>query len=457
MNLFNNTKWVTIAQAGKILVQILSLTILTRLISPSDYGLMAIAFVVMNLAIIIRDLGTASALIQRKDLEHDIVNAVFWLNIIVGISLSIIVALFSPLISNIFQNTKIQNVLLLLCISFPLASSGSAHQALLERNSLFKKVALIELFSGFIGLISAITIAYLNGGVYALVFQVIISTTISSSLMFYFSDWKPTLDFNFRKLKSILSFSGNLTIFNLVNFFSRNLDNIIVGKKFDVNTLGIYSLAYRIMLFPLQSITFIASRSLYPILSRNQEDLLFIKTTYVKTILIVSSLTIPMMAGLSYLREPFINIIFGSQWSEMAILLVWLAPTGVIQSILSCSGCILMATNHSKELMLLGIFGAILQVSFFIIGSFYNIETFVILYFVANIINAFPVLYWTLKSINLKIINYLVCFISPLLATSIMIIILHYIQLTFALINSSEPFIFFPVFYLESSYIQSLY
>ena len=109
-------------------------------------------------------------------------------------------------------------------------------------------------------------------------------------------------------------------------------------------------------------------------------------------------ITIPLMLGLVFLRTPFITIALGPNWAITSNILLWLAPTGIIQSILSCSGSILMSTNNTKTLMLLGIFGAARQVLSFFIGSLFSINIFVFAYFIANVINALVVLYFTFKS-----------------------------------------------------------
>lgn len=424
MTLFNNTKWVSLSQFGRILIQLLSLTILTRLIPPADYGLMALGTVVMNFVLIVRDLGTASAIIQRKELDSDILNSVFWLNIIMGLVLFLLVNLLTPFLIVFFSNPKLESVLFLLCFCFPIASAGSAHQALMERNSQFKVLAFIEIFAALSGFCIAIGVALKGGGVYALVYQLIATSFISSILIITFSSWRPSIKFKFQGIKKVFGFSGRLTIFNLVNYFARNADSMIISRSFNASTLGAYSIAYRIMLFPLQSLTFVASRSLYPILSRNQDDIGFIKKVYLKTIFTIAAITLPLMAGLAFLREPFVYVALGSQWGVTAMLLLWLAPTGIIQSILSCSGSVLMATNNAKTLMYLGLFGAFIQILSFLVGSYYSIDVFVFLYFISNVVNAIVVLYFTFSCITLKVLDFLSVVVVPVLSGVLMLLVL---------------------------------
>src|SRR5699024_483089 len=141
----------------------------------------------------------------------------------------------------------------------------------------------------------------------------------------------------------LLAFSGNLTLFNMINFFSRNTDSIIIGRFLGTTILGSYSLAYRIMLFPLQNLTFILSRSFFHVMSRLQNNNEEIAIIYFKTVKFIFFIVSPLMCGLTLLREPFIELVFGSKWSLTADILMWLAPTAIIQSIVSSTGSVIMS------------------------------------------------------------------------------------------------------------------
>jgi O-antigen/teichoic acid export membrane protein len=394
MGLVSNAKWVAFSQLFKIGVQVLNIVVLARLIPPSEYGLMSMALVVTNFALLVRDLGTAAAIIQRKDLQDETINAIFWLNILMGLAIAGIIIIFSPVISYLFHEPRLIFVLCLLAISFPLASSASAHMALLERESKFKKVASIEIVSSVVAVAIAIIMAYRGFGVYSLVAQILILSLMSSTQLWLASKWRPSFKkiINLKEIKGLIGFSGNLTLFNFINYFSRNADSMMIGHYMSAAILGFYSLAYRIMLFPLQSLTVVASRALFPILSQHQESNDKVRATYLNVVYVILLIVFPLMTGLAVLREPFIQLVFGAQWAMTAQILLWLAPVGIIQAVLSTTGSVFMAKGRTDILMRLGILGAILQVGAFVIGVRFDIDTFVKLYFIANVINFFPVM-----------------------------------------------------------------
>ena len=166
------------------------------------------------------------------------------------------------------------------------------------------------------------------------------------------------------------------------------------------SVLGAYSLAYRIMLFPIASLTFVATRALFPILSKNQDDHETLKKTYLNCVFSILFIVVPLMSGLAFLSKPFVILVFGKEWLLTSSILLWLAPTAIIQSVLSTSGTVFMAKGRTDILMKLGVLGMLLYMSAFIIGVQYNIITFAKFYFLANIINFFPAMYLLMKIIN---------------------------------------------------------
>ena len=424
MSLASNAKWNMSSQFFKMIAQLVNIVYLAKLIPPSEYGIMAMALVVVNLGILLRDLGTSAAIIQRKELSHDLVNTVFWLNIAMGFGLAFFMLLMSPFISMVYNQPKLMYVLIFLSIIFPLSCSASAHLALLERESAFKKISLVEVSSSLISVIVALILAYSNYGVYSLVGQAITLNLISAIQFWYISKWRPSINkfIDLKQVKMIFGFSANLSLFNFINYFSRNADSFIIGKFMSSTVLGSYNLAYRIMLFPLQSLTFVTTRSLYPILSKTQDDNETIRNTYLNCAFIVLLITSPLMTGLAFYSQPFVEVIFGSQWYLTSEVLKWLGPTAILQAVLSISGAVFMAKGRTDTLMRLGILGTFLQVGSFLIGVNYDIGTFAMCYMIANICNFFPVMYFLMKTIGGNIL----CFfnkITPIIFSTLVMLI----------------------------------
>nr|WP_081354923.1 lipopolysaccharide biosynthesis protein [Pluralibacter gergoviae] len=392
MGLASNAKWNGFSQFFKVTVQLVNLIYLAKIIPPSDYGLLALATIVVNFGILLRDLGTSSAVIQKENISYDLINAVFWLNIFVGFGLMVALVSISGWFSQFYHQPELVSVIILLSLTFPMSSCASVHLALLERESSFKKVSFIEINSSLISVVVAIVLANMGYGVYSLVWQAIALNAISAIQLWICSEWRPKIIFKgwWGEIKKLLGFSVNVSLFNIVNYFSRNADTFFIGRYMNVFTLGNYNLAYRIMLFPLQSLTYVTSRSLYPVLSREQNDDNKSRDIYLNCVFFILMISSPLMTGIAILSQPFVMLVFGSQWSIAAHILTWLAPTAIIQSVISTTGSVFMARGRSSLLFKLGVLGALLQVTSFIIGVQYDIITFSIFYLAANILN-FPI------------------------------------------------------------------
>ncbi len=402
MSLLSNAKWNAFSQIFKIGVQVINIVYLAKIIPPAEYGILAMALVITNFGILLRDLGTNAALIQRKTLTFELKNTVFWLNTLMGGVLAILICLFSPLIADIYHESELIPVLLLLSITFPLSSLASAHLALLERASEFRKISFVEILSSLISVIIAVIMAKAGYGVYSLVSQAIAINLLSAIMFWKISCFTPSFRkmICFSELRNIFSFSANLSLFNFINYFSRNADSFIIGKYMSAAILGSYNLAYRIMLFPLQSLTFVASRSLYPILSEYQDDNIKIQKTYLNCVFVILMITAPLMSGIAIYSDPFVHLVFGDRWAQTATILTWLAPTAIIQSVLSTTGSVFTAKGRTALMMKLGLLGTFLQVGAFLIGVNYSIVAFSKFYFIANILNFFPTMFFLLGIID---------------------------------------------------------
>lgn len=383
---------------------------------------MAMATVVTTLAGMLREMGTGTAVIQKKELTQSSISTIFWLNIAMGSALALILATSSVLISHFFKEPQLVGVLVTLSVLFPITSSTTIHQALLERRSEFKPLAMMDVLTQFSGLALAIIAAINGAGVYSFVIPSISTAIISSIWLWSKSQWRPSLMWNKQDFREILGFTGNLTGFNFINYFARNADSIIIGRMLGATLLGSYSLAYKLMLFPVQNLSWVVSRIMLPALSRLQDKQEEATALYFKSLLMIVTITAPLMLGLWALREPFIHLAFGNKWNLVIGLLAWLAPVGFLQSILSTSGTVLTAYGRTDLMLRLGIFSTTLFVTGFWLGAFYGLTGVAVSYFIANVINLFVSGFFTLGVLNARVKDFVNYLKAPILSAVVMVI-----------------------------------
>jgi len=369
MSASSNARWVAITQLVKVGSQLVNMFVLTRLLTPSDYGLMAMAGVATNLAFILRDMGTAAAIIQKAELSQKEKSSVFWLNLAIGILLMLGLWALAPALSIFLSEGELTPILWTLALSFPIAASSAAHQALLERDSKFKLIAAVESSASVLALGVALMMAYSGYGVWSLVGQALIMTMITTLLLWKISSWRPSLMVDAQALKSVFAFSGSMAGYQLTSYVFRNADSLVIGRMLGAGVLGIYSLAYKLMLFPVQNISWIATRALFPVMSRMQNEKAGIFELCLKALVFVSFVTAPLMMGLSASSEVFVNAAFGSQWRPMAELIMPLAFVGYLQVIVGVTGPVFMALGKTRLLFMLAIANAVVHLAAYMAGA----------------------------------------------------------------------------------------
>lgn len=410
--------WVALTQIIRIIIQLISVVVLARLINPADYGLMAMAGVITVFASLFRDFGTAAAIIQTKDIDTELKSSVFWFNVALGLALSVLVAVSSSFMAQLFSEPRLAKVLLILSPVFFVASLGIVQQALLERVSNFKAIAYIEVISSFTALITAIFLAFNDWGVYALIAQTITGIVVSGIMLWAFSHWRPSLLLTFASIKKVWRFSSNLFIFNFVNYFQRNTDSMLIGRFLGSVDLGYYNLAYRILLLPLQSITFAISRASFPVYSRHQDDLPALGKHYLEMLGTIAFFTAPLMSLIWVVREPLILTALGESWLPAADVLAFLAPVGFFQSLVSTSGSVLNSIGRSDILRNLGLIGVPFLILSMLAGLPWGIVGVAAGYCIANFLWIYPTIKTVLTKFNQSFFSFVKITLKPVIISA---------------------------------------
>lgn len=325
--------WAFTSQIGKQGSQFVITAILARLLSPSDFGLLGMATVFTNFAMIFGELGVSSALIQKQDADERHLSSAFWLNIMAGIGLTLIFILLSPLIAKFYNRPELKPMLMVMSFNYILASFTIIQQSILTKDMDFRSLMIRDIIAVIVAGIVGIAMAYKGFGVWSLVYQLLTFTAINGILLWTFSKWRPKFIFSLTAIRDIFHFSVHMTGFQTVNYFARNIDYLLIGKFLGAQPLGYYTLAYRLMLMPLQNVSSVIGRVMFPAFSKIQDELEKIHSGYLKMIKAISSITFPLMLLLFAVTTEFVNVIFGSNWQPSIILIRILCFCGLVQSV----------------------------------------------------------------------------------------------------------------------------
>lgn len=424
MTVISSVRWVALAQFSRVGAQLVSAAVLTRFLAPSDYGLMAMAMTITNLAFLFRDIGATPAIIQRPALSDAIKSTVFWINLLLGLAVALALLAVAYPVAQFYGEPRLIGVIAALAMVFPVSGLGILHQALLERESRFDLLARAEVTGAVVGLLASIALALHGAGIWSLVAQMLIAAVLNSAIVLYVCPFRAARRFCKQELASLIDDSASFSLFRVVTYFERNVDSLIIGKLLGSALLGIYALAIKIMLLPVQNLALVVSRAIFPALCRQRASRAAMADLYLRAVGAVSLVTAPAMAGIFVLREQLVECLFGAHWLEVANLLTWLAPAGFIQALTTGTGVVFLALGETRLLLRLGMFGATLMVAAFLIGPRWGIEAVAMCYLVANMINLLPCFYLSLKKLDIGLRKAAKTVGLPLLASLLMVLVL---------------------------------
>lgn len=425
-NAVTGIKWSAFSQISRQLIQYISIVILVGLITPDDFGLMAMAVIVIGFLEIFKDLGTGSAIIHAQNPSEELKSSIFWLNVLIGLVVTILIYFFSPFAAYIYGSERVEPILKALSITFLISGLSILQKSLLEKELSFRVLSTIELVATFIGFVVAVSFAVKGYGVWSLVFQSIVGSFTLTLLIWIFGRWRPGFHFKYSEIKSIAHFSLNLVGFNVVNFLARNGDYFLIGKYLGDRELGHYYLAYRIMLYPIQNITVIISRVLFPSFSKIQTDNEQLRDFYAKITNAIALISFPMMAGLAVVSYDFTSTFFGQKWDSdlVALLIIILAPIGALQSVISTVGNIYQAKGKTDWMLKWSLFYTTITVTGFIIGLKWGVTGVAVSYLITNLLLLYPVFAIPFRLVEYKTLLFFKSFSGNIFSVVAMVFIL---------------------------------
>lgn len=285
-------------------IQFLANIVLARLLTPKDFGLLAIIAIFIQISQTIIDSGFSNALIQKKDRSQTDYSTVLFFNLVMSICFYVILFFCAPLIAGFFENDKLISLTRVVGLNLIIGALVSVHKTRLTIQLRFKIQAVISLISSFVSAIVAIWMAYKGYGVWSLVALTITGITLQMVLIYIMIKWKPSLLFSKTAFKSLFSYSSKLLGASLIHLLYRNIYPIIIGKKFSPVELGYFNRADTFAMYPPYMIGSVISRVAFPIFSRIQDDNARLRNAYSKYIVFASLIIFPILIGLLVLAQP---------------------------------------------------------------------------------------------------------------------------------------------------------
>lgn len=395
---------VTISTQGlRFVIQTGSTMILARLLSPADFGLIAMVVALTGFADLMIGFGLSAATVQRARVTDDQISVLFWVNALLGVIVAVIVAVLSPVIAAFYDQPELTAITLAMSTNFLLAGLTTQHEALILRRMRYGRLAVVDIGSMAVGAAVGVIAAWQGAGVWALVLLAVAQQLTRLVLVWQATPWRPGRPRRGTGVRSMVTFGANLSVFSILNYASRNLDNVLIGRQWGAAQLGIYAKAYQLLMFPIQQINQPIARVAIPTLSLLQDDDERFVRYYRAAIVSLSFVCMPLIVMMAVLSDEIVLVTLGHDWLEAAPIFRVLAFAGIAQTVSFANGWIYVSTGHTGRQAVWALVSRPLVVLSFVIGLPWGPYGVAVSYTVASYILLIPAFAWAVKGTPLSL------------------------------------------------------
>jgi PST family polysaccharide transporter len=336
---------------GTTVVGLLSIAVMSRLLTPADFGIVAMATTFMALGEIFRDSGLTNAAIQAKDLSRGQRDNLWWINTGLGLAVGMAFALASPTIARFFHEPMVVWVSLALAVTFVMSGATTQHRASLVREMRFTAMALADVVSSAVGLVAAIIAALLGAGLWSLVTQTLVSGLVSTSAVLVIGGWVPRRYSRNEDMRGLLRFGIPMFGTAIVQYAASNLDSILLGRLLGSEILGEYNRAVRVARQPLNAIRSPLSIVALSTLSKQQNDTRLL-ARYAQAGQVLMGYPLVLISGLLAIYSfEAVNFFLGPGWDSASTYLALIAIGEGLNTLAMTGGWIYSAMGRARALL----------------------------------------------------------------------------------------------------------
>jgi O-antigen/teichoic acid export membrane protein len=382
------------AQGAQFFLNLAYIMVIARLLAPRDFGLVAMVTTIMGFLRIFQDAGLSTATVQRQDITHAQVSNLFWVNVVVGGVITLLVAASAPAIAQFYRESRLVGITLALSITFLLASSAVQHIALLNRQMRFKAIAMINVVSMLAGCLTGIGMALCKYGYWALVGASVIPVAMRLVLAWWISQWRPQLPSRNAQTRHLLTFGVNITAGSLLYSLARGADSLLIGRFFGAVAVGLYSRGSALLVRPLQQFTVPINTVLVPALSRIQGQHDRYRRTFLQVfeaIALISFLFTGLFLALSY---PLTLTLLGSRWEGAAVIFAGFTMAALAYPPATAATWLFASQGRGRDWVLTSSIVSIVTVFSFLVGLPFGPAGVAISYSASCVLIELPFVYY---------------------------------------------------------------
>ena len=370
----NGILWSSVSQVSIMIIEFVIGLMLARLLSPSEFGLIAMITVFISIAQIFINSGFSQALVRKQDCTEIDFSTVFVFNLVIGGFLFLTLFFLAPVVSDFYNKLELTNLLRVLALSLIISAFTIIQRTKIERALDFKALSFLSFTSSIISGVLAFVMAYYGCGVWSLVAKVLCREIVFSSLLWFLSKWKISFIFSKDSFKELFGFGSKLVVSGIIGTIMNNLYYIIIGKYFNSATLGYFNRAELFYKMPSENITGIVTSVAYPTMAKFQDDTVKFKEAFKKILTTSSFVVTLMMVGLIVVAKPMILTFIGEKWLPSVPFLQWLSLVGILYPLNTINVNILNVLGRSDLYMKLQFIMQLLIIPSALMGAWLGIE-----------------------------------------------------------------------------------
>lgn len=417
---------------GNGIQQILNLLFgifLARMLTPADYGMIGMLSIFIAIANNLQESGFIITLANRKTVNHDDYNSVFWFSLLTGIILYIILFFTAPLIASYYRQPEITPLARFLFLSFVISSTMTAQSAYLFKNLMIKEKAISQfpalVISGSVGII----MAYNGMSYWGIATQSLLYIAIISICFWYFSPWRPTLSFKIQPIKEMFGFSSKVLLTNIFTQINNNIFSAIIGRVYTPRDVGLYTQSNKWNYLGSSLISGMINSVAQPVLSQTENEVDRQQNIFRKMLQFTTYLSFPVMLGLALIAPEFISITITDKWAECVPLLQMLCIWGAFMPIVTLYTNLIMSHGKSNIYMWNTIATGIIQIVAILLLYPYGLKTMIAIYVIINSLWLVIWHYFANKEIRISLISILSDILPYIGASVITMAVTYFITL----------------------------
>jgi O-antigen/teichoic acid export membrane protein len=350
------------SQGAKFLLTLGSMAVLARMLTPEDFGLVAMASVVIGFASVFKDMGFSMATVQIPDLRHTQTSTLFWANVAVSGFITLVTAAVAPALAWFYKEPQVTAVTVALAGTIFLGGAGIQHQALLRRQMRFGALAFAEIAGLVVATLAAVACALAGIGYWSLVVLNVVRELATTAASWIMCRWRPGRPVRGSGVRPLVWFGAHLTGFNIVNYIARNIQKMLIGWYWGAGPLGLYNNADRILLLPMQQINVPLTSVAVPTLSRIQHEIERYRAYYRRGVMLTVTAGMPVVAFLFVVADKAVLAFLGPQWTEAVPIFRALGPAAFIGTFNVATGWVYVSLGTTRRQFYWGIFATVVTI-----------------------------------------------------------------------------------------------